>query len=124
MMWVQSPRSDSPKNLRLQLTNPPKAEFVNNLAFFFSLFHRFKFLGVSQDNRDKNERHLAFTNLVNHLRHLVTGPESISDTTRQELRSRLAEKDSAVVSGDYRKAFDMNDLNIWEDICVLMPAFN
>ncbi|KAJ7392922.1 hypothetical protein OS493_008162 [Desmophyllum pertusum] len=60
-------------------------------------------------------------NLVNHLGHLVTGPVSIADVTKKELQCRFAERESSVKSGECRKTLDTLDLNIWEDICALIP---
>ena len=74
-----------------------------------------------QDHHDKDEKDLAFTNLVNHFGHLVTGPDSIADAIKKELQSRSVERDLAVMSDDRRKTFGSLELNIWEDICDVVP---
>ena len=84
------------------------------------LFVRYKCSGASQVNQDMDDPHLVFTNLVNHLRHLVVGPDSVADTTKKELRTRLVERDATVRTDDGR-TLDRLELNIWEDICDLVP---
>jgi len=74
-----------------------------------------------QDHHDKDEKDLAFTNLLNHFGHLVTGPDSIADAIKKELQSRSVERDLAVMSDDRRKTFGSLELNIWEDICDVVP---
>lgn len=83
-------------------------------------FVRYKCSGASQVNQDTDDKHLVFTNLVNHLRHLVAGPDSVADTTKKAMRSRLVKKD-ATVRTDGGRTLDRLELNIWEDICDLVP---
>ena len=64
-------------------------------------------------------KHSAFTNLVNHLRHLVSGPDTVAAITKKELRSRLVERDATIRTGDGRILGPLK-LNIWEDICELV----
>lgn len=94
----------------------------NNVLFVLFLFiDRF----LSQDHtlklQDKAKQHVTFTNLINHLEHLVTGPSSIADVTKKELQSRFVERESLIKSVESRKSSDTLDLNIWEDIFAFLP---
>ena len=86
------------------------------LFVFLSFLDRYKFQEHSLKLQDKAKQHLTFTNLVNHLGHLVTGPASIADITKKELQCRFAERESLLNSVECRKAFGTLDLNIWKDI--------
>ncbi|XP_022801073.1 uncharacterized protein LOC111338808 [Stylophora pistillata] len=66
--------------------------------------------------QDIRHEHLTFTNLADHLRHLVTGPVSIADATYSELQHRFAERESVIDSRQCRNACDSLNLNIWEDL--------
>ena len=66
--------------------------------------------------QDSRHEHLTFTNLADHLRHLVTGPVSIADATYSELQHRFAERESVIDSRQCRNACDSLNLNIWEDL--------
>lgn len=80
-------------------------------------FDRYGSREVSQESQGKHERQLAFTNLLNHIGHLVTGPDFISEITRKEIRSHLTGRDNSTAT----VSFDTLELNIWEDICKLIP---
>ncbi|CAH3018690.1 unnamed protein product [Porites evermanni] len=81
---------------------------------------RFKLHETSQNRQGKDDGHLTFTNLVNHLRHLATGGDFVADATKKQLQSCLVLGESKVSSIDNTKTFHSLNLNIWEDICSLV----
>lgn len=77
--------------------------------------------GHTLKSQDKAKQHLTFASLINHFKHLVTGPSFIADGTKKELHSRFAERESFIKSVEFRKSSDTLDLNIWDDICAFLP---
>lgn len=71
-----------------------------------------------QDDQASSQNHLSFPNLLNHLSHLVTGPDFIADVAKNEMRSRLVERYS---TGTHACNDSLSsNLNIWEDIFELI----
>ena len=77
--------------------------------------------GHTLKSQDQAKQHLTFASLINHFKHLVTGPSFIADGTKKELHSRFAERESFIKSVEFRKSSDTLDLNIWDDICAFLP---
>lgn len=72
--------------------------------------------------QDIENGHLAFTNLADHLRLLITGPASVADATYRELQCRFVERESVIDSRRCRNTFDSLNLNIWEDLGALLRS--
>ena len=102
----------------VQLNNEMKS--VTDSFKFVFLFNRYMGSGaVLQDDQATSQNHLSFPNLLNHLSHLVTGPDFIADVAKNEMRSRLVERYS---TGTHACNDSLSsNLNIWEDIFELIP---
>lgn len=72
--------------------------------------------------QDIENGHLAFTNLADHLRLLITGPASVADVTYRELQCRFVERESVIDNRRCRNTFDSLNLNIWEDLGALLRS--
>ena len=93
----------------------------NGVISFLSYF-RYQVQERSVRLQDIENGHLAFTNLADHLRLLITGPASVADVTYRELQCRFVERESVIDNRRCRNTFDSLNLNIWEDLGALLRS--